>query len=205
MGQENMRVVRRVSMAAVSVLLGGLMLGLAATMVSVSPVAACSCSGEPLTAYPDEVILAFTGRQVERTVVDERNADTGLKALFEVETVYKGEAGPTVAVWTSPQSSACGVDPGPGVVHVAAYQWQDKPVMGLCGSLVEEADLIDTFGPGQAPDPDVAAPEEAASSGSSGTSEGFGGRWLLAVIGAAGLGLVATGLWLRGRPSPTAD
>lgn len=160
---------------------------------------ACSCSGEKITEYADDVAIAFSGRQVDRVVFDEMQ-DNGTSLFFEVDEVFKGEAGPIIEVTTHAQGGACGIDmANAGRTGVAVFEWQGQLNVGLCGSVVPLDLLPAAFGEGSPPDEAIVvelpgavdAPDEVEESSSADnatlTSGGSFGASELIVLGAVAL------------------
>jgi hypothetical protein len=182
--------------------LAGPLIGLIALSTVVlggaGPAAACSCDIPVFSEYADEVAIAFSGRQVERTRPSGPNDE--VLATFEVDVVYKGEAGSTLTVRTWADEGACGIDPGPGLTHIATFDWSNDEIttMDLCGSQVSKNDLLAEFGPGQAPDPELA---DAGLGQADGDGTGWGTVLLGvgAVIALAGCGLLGFRRLAAGR------
>ena len=126
-------------------LFGVLMTAAAIALVGIAATSrtahACSCGDLELSAYADDITVAFVGRQLERVVHDQVD-DNGTALLFRVDRVYKGEAGPLIEVRTHAQESACGIDlGGMGAVGVAARTWRGDLSVDLCNSMVTAAEL----------------------------------------------------------------
>ena len=132
------------------------LIGLAATPRTAH---ACSCIDRELSEYADDITVAFVGRQLERVVHDWVD-DNGTALLFQVDRVYKGEAGPLIEVRTHAQGSACGMDlGGMGAVGIAARTWRGDLSVNLCDSMVTAAELQDVFGEGHPPDDSIRLPD----------------------------------------------
>ena len=136
-------------------------LTIAAMVVAVTVVAtantahACSCVERELAEYADDISVAFSGSQLDRTVHSEVG-DNGVALVFDVDRVYKGEAGPLIEVRTHAQGSACGIDmDGRGTVGVVAHEWKGDLSVHLCGSVVPVGELQDVFGEGYPPDESI--------------------------------------------------
>lgn len=152
---------RRVSMVGRRVC-GGLaivaMVAVATVVVTAGTAQACSCVERELADYADDVSVAFTGSQVERTVHSQVH-DNGVALVFSVDRVYKGEAGPFIEVRTHAQDSACGIDlGGRGTVGVVAGEWRGDLNVNLCGSIVSVDALESVFGDGYPPDESISLP-----------------------------------------------
>ena len=118
--------------------------------------------------YAEEMTVAFIGQQIDRVVHDEV-ADDGATLTFHVDRVYKGEAGPLIAVRTHAQGeAACGLDfDGQGDVAVAVYDRQGYLSIDFCSSEIPVHELEDLFGEGYSPDEsiDLVASPEASDDG----------------------------------------
>lgn len=101
--------------------------------------------------FPDAVVAAFAGRQVDRVVEDEL-ADAGAILEFEVESVFIGDVGMMHEVRTHAQTSACGLDVvGSGTLGILVTDFGRGPSVDQCGSLWRVDDLTAEFGPGRTP------------------------------------------------------
>lgn len=137
---------------------GALLVAVVTLVGGPRPALACSCALVPLEEYADEVTVAFTGTQIDRTELGGR-IDAGALLTFEVDRVYHGDVGPTVTARTAADSAACGVDyGGQGTVSLVAFGSADEPSVNLCGSSVTEDDLSLVFGEAAEPDPDIVDP-----------------------------------------------
>jgi hypothetical protein len=116
------------------------------------PAYACSCIETTLEEQADELHYAFVGHQIGREQIDGM-ADNGVRLVFEVDRVYKGEVTTPFEVFTHAQESACGVSFNNAQTGVVAYKWQGKPSAGLCSQLMDtsEAQMNAVFGDGVVP------------------------------------------------------
>ncbi len=124
---------------------------------------ACSCGQLELSAYADEVAVAFVGRQVSR----EARSQTA-RMVFEVDRVYKGDVGPLVEARSASYDAACGVDfAGQPSAGVAAFERDEGTLsVDLCSSIVTSQELEEAFGTGYPPDvsSDLYAPGDGLTS-----------------------------------------
>ncbi len=117
------------------------------------PAYACSCIETTLEEQADELDFAFVGHQIGREQIDEMS-DNGVRLVFEVDSVYKGDIATPFEVFTSAQSSACGVSFGDNAqTGVVAHTYEGKPLAGLCSQLMDtsEAQMKAVFGVGAVP------------------------------------------------------
>jgi hypothetical protein len=116
------------------------------------PAYACSCVETTLEEQADELDYAFVGHQIGREQIDEM-ADNGVRLVFEVDRVYKGEVTTPFEVFTHAQESACGVSFNNAQTGVLAYKLQGKPSVGLCSQLMDtsEVQMKAVFGDGIVP------------------------------------------------------
>ena len=158
------------SPAAVIRMLGSLVIVLAllaGVFSNPRPAGACSCEHPfpPLAEYADEIAVAFVGRQIKRLP----DPSAGVTLVFEVDRVYKGQAGPRIEVRTAYGGGDCGVDYGhAGTIGIAARRrgdpgWWAAEVgdltVHLCGSAVPEHELEEVFGASYPPDPAIQSSE----------------------------------------------
>ena len=124
---------------------------------------ACSCGRLGLSAYADDVAVAFVGRQVSR----EAGSQTA-RMVFEVDRVYKGDVGPLIEVRSASYDAACGVDfAGQPSAGVAAFERDEGTLsVDLCSSIVTSHELEEVFGAGYPPDEssDLYAPGDGSTS-----------------------------------------
>ena len=135
------------------------------------PASACSCVHPfpPLAEYADEIAVAFVGRQIDRIP----DPSGGITLVFEVDRVYKGQAGPLIEVRTAYGGGDCGVDYGrAGTIGITAERRGDTGwwvaevgdlMVHLCGSAAPEHELEEVFGAGYPPDPAIQLSEPQTS------------------------------------------
>ena len=110
---------------------------------------ACSCEGLPLSEYADDMELAFAGHQLRRIVPASNGEAWSVTLVFQVDRVYKGQAGPQVEVRTNQDRAACGLDlSGAGITGVAAFPTREGLGVNRCASPVTIAELEEVFGEG---------------------------------------------------------
>lgn len=117
------------------------------------PAFACSCAPATLAEQAELIDIAFTGQQIERDVRDDF-ADDGVRLVFDVDRVYKGEVTTPAEVFTTAQEAACGASFGDNVpTGVVGYERDGKVFTDLCSQLMEtgEAKLQAVFGEGIVP------------------------------------------------------
>ena len=146
-------------------------------LLAPSAASACSCMGTTLGEQAADLDYVFTGQLIASETIDDV-ADNGLRLVFEVERVYKGEITTPFTIYSHAQGSACGVSFTENVTTgVVAREWQGVPNTSLCDQVmdVSKAGLARQFGDGIAPlrfdpalldsagDIDVAGGEEAAN------------------------------------------
>ena len=121
---------------------------------------ACSCGDLELSAYADDITVAFVGRQLERVVHDQVD-DNGSCAVVPCRPGVQGaRPAPSSRSRTHAQESACGIDlGGMGAVGVAARTWRGDLSVDLCNSMVTAAELQDVFGEGHPPDDSIRLPD----------------------------------------------
>lgn len=120
--------------------------------IGVGTAHACSCADVSLDDYADELVVAFVGTQVDRSV-DDMSSEIGAALTFDVDRVFLGEATTPFTVRTAAQDSACGVDlAGAGPVAVTARRFDGELHVGLCERPTVD-DLVAAFGPGVEPEP----------------------------------------------------
>ena len=127
------------------------------------PAGACTWSVPlpHLAEYADDIAVAFVGRQIDRTEDEQRAVLT-----FEVERVYKGEAGPLIQVIAPRYDAPCGTFHSEGTTAVVAelveqdFRWV-KPGELAVNSILEPSivDLEEVFGASYPPDPTIQLPE----------------------------------------------
>ncbi len=118
-----------------------------------APAYACSCDVSTLAERADELDFAFVGTQIERELLDEFE-DNGVRLVFEVNRVYKGNVTTPFEVFTDAQG--CGVTFEKDVVTaVVGSEWQGKANVNQCDQLLESSDeaLTAAFGTRVAPTP----------------------------------------------------
>ena len=123
-------------------------------ILAVTPRTAHACSqGEyrHLSEYADDVELAFAGHQLRRIVPasnEEAWKPWSVTLVFQVDQVYKGQAGPQVEVRTNQGSAACGLDlSGAGVTGIAAFPTKEGLRVDT-SSPITIAELEEVFGEG---------------------------------------------------------
>lgn len=118
---------------------------------------ACSCFVPDWPEYADEATVIFVGQQIVRVVHDEF-VDDGATLTFHVDRVYKGEAGPLIAVRTHAQGeAACGLDlDGQGDVGVAVFNRRGYLSIDFCSSKIPIYELEDLFEDSHPPDGSIA-------------------------------------------------
>lgn len=128
--------------------------------VSTIPIPAGACSVTApfpqLADYADEIAVAFVGREIERIP----HPSDGEIAVFEVDRVYKGQAGPLIEVRTGYGNSNCtyhfGFSGRQGITaRRGGIEWgaeEGDLVMGALFSTATVAELEDVFGAGYPPD-----------------------------------------------------
>ena len=119
------------------------------------PAQACTCVNRPLSFYANDVVVAFTGRQIDRITPEHRgeNERHAVTLIFYVNRVYKGDAGRQIAVRTNWGDGDCGLNFGEGgrAALTAFDRDVGTPAALLCGSVWTEAELVEVFGEGHAP------------------------------------------------------
>ena len=145
---------------------GSLIVALAVTVGALAiPRSANACSPIPdppeLAEYADEIAVAFVGRQIDYVA----HRSKGVTLVFEVDRVYKGQAGPVVELSTGYGGGDCGVDfGGYGTVGITAGRrgatgWWAAEEGDLTVSLHKSAatveELEEVFGAGYPPDPTI--------------------------------------------------
>ena len=122
-------------------------------ILAVTPRTAHACSqGEyrHLSEYAEDVELAFAGHQLRRIVPSSNEPwkPWSVTLVFQVDRVYKGQAGPQVEVRTNRDRAACGLDlSGAGVTGVWAFRTKEGLGVGT-GSTITIAELEEVFGEG---------------------------------------------------------
>ena len=134
-----------------------LTVGFAAVGAAPGTAYACSCLVPDWSEYADEATVIFVGQQIARVVHDEV-ADDGATLTFRVDRVYKGEAGPLIAVRTHAQGEpACGLDfDGQGDVGVAVFNRRGYLSIDYCSSDIPFHELEDLFEDSHPPDGSIA-------------------------------------------------
>ena len=161
---------------------------LAIAVVGLSPATAGACSCMPVTAAEmlDERPVVFVGTEVARQQVA---ASGHLQQLvtFEVETAYKGDVTPEMNLRTGMGGGDCGIGPQPGLVGVAAYEWEGNLVVDICGGLHDPAAIAAIADPIELIDAAPSPPEDTPAGAP-------WGSWLLfgALAVAAGASLIIT-------------
>lgn len=129
------------------------------------PAGACSVTAPfpELADYADEIAVAFVGREIDRFA----HPSDGETAVFEVDRVYKGQAGPLIEVRTGYGYSNCTYHFGfSGTQGITARrggtEWgaeEGDLVIGAFFSTASVAELEEVFGAGYPPD-ETLIPEE---------------------------------------------
>lgn len=148
-----------------------------------NPASACSCEGGSITDNSSYVDAVFVGSQTDRS---------GNDITFEVESVYHGEVGERITVYTADDGGACGTSFDDGVTTtVLVTDWEGRREVSLCSQLltITDGELEALYGQAAAP-----LPIDQSRSSSS-----FPMGWTL-----IGIGVVAAGaiVWRIGR-NPT--
>ena len=180
---------------------GSLIVALAVTVGALAiPRSANACSPFPdpqpeLAEYADEIAVAFVGRQIDYVA----HRSKGVTLVFEVNRVYKGQAGPVVELRTAYGGGDCGVDfGGYGTVGITAGRrgatgWWAAEEGDLTVSLHQSAatveELEEVFGAGYPPDPTIQLSEPQ-------TSEPSGNPTTIRQTVATGIALVVLGAGL---------
>ena len=122
----------------------------------------------PLSDYAADTDVAFAGRQIARIRPNDPSYHSslsrsdGITLIFEVERVFKGQAGPLLAARTASMNGDCGIDYGDmGIVGITAKRWEEGGWwVGQPGDLLVSFghpqytidELEEEFGPGYPPD-----------------------------------------------------
>ena len=131
-------------------LLLAIAVALAALIAAPRPAHGCSPPYPPipLSDYAADTEVAFAGRQIARIRPNDPSYHSalsrseGITLIFEVERVFKGQAGPLLAARTGYGSGDCGIDYGDmGIVGITAQRWEEDGGWGE-----EPGDLIVSFG-----------------------------------------------------------
>lgn len=178
-----------------------LMLAVAAgLLLSGRPASACSCALRGAPQYLADADVVFAGEVV--TIVAE--SEGSVVALFDVETVYKGDPGRSVRVRTGGDEAGCGVPFQDGVVYVVFAQADgDVLTAGLCGGTTEDRRALERegieplreYGPRATPPAGAPSPPGAAIPAASPSSPSRGGPIAVAWLALAS----AAVLLLRAR------
>ncbi len=104
-----------------------------------------------LSEYADDIELAFAGHQLRR-IVPTSDEDAGkswsVTLVFQVDRVYKGQAGPQVELRTNQGGADCGLDlSGAGITGIWAFSTREG--LGVnTSSPITIAELEEVFGEG---------------------------------------------------------
>ena len=149
-----------------------LTVALAALIVAPRPAGACSCAIDyTLSGHIDDADVIFAGRPVHRIGPDDPSYHSflsrsyGVTVIFEVERVFKGQAGPLLAARTASGEESCGYprnrrdrnDPRAVLATLRGEHgwWVAEPgdlQVGYCGSWHTVNEITEALGPGYPPD-----------------------------------------------------
>jgi hypothetical protein len=139
-------------------------------VLDASPAAACSCAGPSeadVALASADVVFEGTPRAMRVTEADLGFLDyRGAKRFdFEVARYFKGQLGPSLALFTIDQGSACGRDYTLDEPHIVYARYADSGLLTdfLCSrshpSSLGSGDLA-LLGSGVAPDPSIVSEED---------------------------------------------
>ena len=164
--------------------LAGLLLVLAGWVLA-PPASACSCTGGTTADHALRAAAVFSGRLVDREVVD----GTALH-VFAVDTVYAGEVSARQGVLSPASGASCGLElAGEGPFLVFAGREDDRLTADLCGGTTtwtpEAAAEVQMLTGASAPEPGTAG--TGFPDGPSRAALEAGAAVLLAVVFVGGL------------------
>ena len=162
-----MTIFRKTVLAIIAVILAG-----GALTALPQPAHGCACASLKLRDYTDRADLIFTGRPVQEIGPNDPSyhqllsRSEGVTIIFEVEQVFKGQAGPLVAARTSYVSVGCGypyhelseLDTAVSVITKVRKKsdsqlWEQGDIsLGVCGSWFPTYEIQGFLGPGYPPD-----------------------------------------------------
>lgn len=191
------------------------------------PAGACSCAPDyTLSDHIDGADVIFTGRPVQRIGPDDPSYHSalsrsyGVTVIFEVDRVFKGQAGPLLAARTGYGVGDCGYPRDrSGHMNTTAVLatlrgehgwWAAEPgdlIVGLCDSWYTVNEIQGMLGPGYPPDETMVQVRKLLENPDKAPA---GLYWLIGTIVAALVGGTALAYRLRagnpaGRASAGAD
>ena len=145
-----------------------ILVALAALIAAPRPAHGCTCLEYPMSGYIDRADVIFAGRQVQRIGPDDPSFHSALSRpggetiIFEVDRVFKGQAGPLLAARSSYGGDSCGFEVfwTDTAVILARIRGMYGPArsepgdlqVGLCGSWFPVNEIEEELGPGYPPD-----------------------------------------------------
>ena len=163
-----MTIFRKTVLAAIAVI----MAGTALTALPRPAHGSCGCAFYKLRDYTDRADLVFTGRLMQTIGPNDPSyhqllsRSEGVTIIFEVEQVFKGQAGPLVAARTSDNHLGCGypydelsdLDATVPIITKVRKKsdsqlWEQGDIhLSLCGSWFPAYEIQGFLGPGYPPD-----------------------------------------------------
>ena len=195
-----------------------IMVGAALTALP-RPAHGCSCGIDyTLSDHIDDADVIFAGRPVQRIGSDDPSYHSalsrsyGVTVIFEVDQVFKGQAGPLLAARTASGEESCGYprnrrdrnDPRAVLATLRGEHgwWVAEPgdlQVGYCGSWHTVKEITEALGPGYPPDETMVQVRELLENPDKAPA---GLYWLIGTIVTALVGGAALAYRLRaGNPA----
>ena len=187
---------------------------LAVLIAAPRPAHGCSCGIDyTLSDHIDDADVIFAGRPVHRIGSDDPSYHSalsrsyGVTVIFEVDQVFKGQAGPLLAARTASGEESCGYprnrrdrnDPRAVLATLRGEHgwWVAEPgdlQVGYCGSWHTVKEITEALGPGYPPDETMVQVRELLENPDKAPA---GLYWLIGTIVAALVGGAALAYRLR--------